>query len=358
MLKRRQFTLSLAAASLLPQFTARAAQPLPQQYLADSHSHYGMRIPGWGGHDVGKDMRESGTMLLAWALVDDGPWIGLRPGGGVQQAREPKPGDLWRHFQDTVAKYDALFAQWNLKKALVPADVDAALAGQPHVVLAVESANFLEGDVSRVAQAHAMGVRHMQIVHYIRSPLGDRQTDPPDNNGLTPAGRETVVQCKRLGIVVDLAHCSPATAEGALASAEGVMMWSHSWITDKPYDWHSPPYLSRALVLPLAREIASRGGVMGLWTVRVTGDPLYPVRSARSFADETMRMCDLVGPEHVCFGTDMEGAGLNPILSDYDDLRHVADDLARRGLPDAVLHGILIGNYARVVKASMAQART
>ncbi|HEY8050204.1 MAG TPA: membrane dipeptidase [Ramlibacter sp.] len=358
MLQRRHFALSLAAASLLPGCATRAAST-PTRFLGDSHSHYGMRIPGWGPHDVGKAMRESGTTLLAWAIVDDGPWLGLRPGGGVQQARTPKPGDLWRHFQVTVEQDDAKFARWGLRKVLVPADVDRALAGEPHVVLAVEAANFLEGDASRVAQAHAMGVRHMQVVHYIRSPLGDRQTDPPDNNGLSAAGRDTVVQCKRLGIVVDLAHCTRATADGALAAAGGVMMWSHSWISDKPYDWHSPAYLARALPLPLAREIAARGGAMGLWTVRVGGgDPRYPVRDLKSFADETLRMCDLVGPDHVCFGTDMEGAGSHPILADYDDLRRVADDLAQRGLPDATLHGVLIGNYARVLKQSMAEART
>ena len=66
-----------------------------------------------------------------------------------------------------------------------------------------------------------------------------------------------------------------------------------------------------------------------------------------------VRMCDLLGTEHVAFGTDMEGAGPGPILSDYVDLRDVADNLARRGLPEAALADIFIGNYARVVKQAM-----
>jgi membrane dipeptidase len=73
----------------------------------------------------------------------------------------------------------------------------------------------------------------------------------------------------------------------------------------------------------------------------------------RTFADEMMRMCDLVGPEHVAFGTDMEGAGPGPIVGNYVDLREVADDLGKRGLPDATLHGIFIGNYARIVRQAM-----
>jgi len=105
--------------------------------------------------------------------------------------------------------------------------------------------------------------------------------------------------------------------------------------------------------LASAKKIAARGGAVGLWTVRVHGDPQYTVTSVRSFADEMMRMCDLVGPDHVAFGTDMEGAGPGPILSDYADLRDVADNLARRGLPDETLHNVFIGNYARIVKLAM-----
>jgi membrane dipeptidase len=277
----------------------------------------------------------------------------LRP-GGIYQAKEPQPGELWRFFQAAMGKHNEMLAKWGLQKVLAPADVDWALAGEPRIVLAVESANFLEGDASRVAQASTLGVRHMQLVHYIHTPLGDHQTEKPDHGGLTTAGRNVIVECKRHGILVDLAHSSPSMVDGALDAAPGVVIWSHSWISPQPYTWEAPTYLARSLPLPLARKIASRGGVMGLWTVRVR-DPRYAVQDVKTFADETMRMCDLVGPEHVAFGTDMEGAGPNPILSNYSDLRRVADDLGRRGLADGVLHGIFIGNYARALKQAMTE---
>jgi membrane dipeptidase len=352
MLDRRTFTLSLAAASLLP---ACAARPQPR-FLADSHSHYGMQLPGSGPHDLAKEMKDSGTTLIAWAVVDDLLWLGVRP-TGVFQAKEPQPGDLWRFFHATMAKHNEMLAKWGLEKALTPKDVDWALAGEPRIVMAVESANFLEGDASRVAQAWKLGVRHLQLVHYIHSPLGDHQTEKPDHGGLSAMGRDVVLQCKRHGILVDLAHSSPATVEGALDAAPGVMIWSHSWISATPHTWEEPANRARSLTVPLARKIAARGGVIGLWTVRVKSDPDYPVHDVQSFADETMRMCDVVGPEHVAFGTDMEGAGPNAILSNYGDLRRVADNLAQRGLPDAVLHGIFIGNYARALKQAMSEAK-
>ena len=97
---------------------------------------------------------------------------------------------------------------------------------------------------------------------------------------------------------------------------------------------------------------------MGLWTVRVNRDPAYPVHNATTYADEIVRMCELIGPDHVAFGTDMEGAGPGAILSNYVDLREVADKLMQRGLSEVALHNVFLGNYARIVKAAMNGAAT
>jgi membrane dipeptidase len=132
-----------------------------------------------------------------------------------------------------------------------------------------------------------------------------------------------------------------------------VPVWSHSWLTDHGGSWQQPTYVARSLSLASARKIAARGGAVGLWTVRVSGDPAYPVHSVASYADEIMRMCDRIGPAHVAFGTDMEGAGPGPILSTYAHLREVGDNLVRRGLDEGTLQGIFIGNYARIVRQAM-----
>ena len=346
---RRQFALWAAGAGDL------RAQAQAQRYLADMHSHYGMFLPRLFGLDLPRHMRETGTMLLAWAIADDGRWIG--PGGNkLVQTRQPAPGELWSYFQRKAAECDARLAQWQLPKALTPADVDAALSGQPRILLASEAANFLEGDPSRLATAHAMGLRHTQIVHYIQSPLGDFQTAEPRHGGLTGLGVKVVQESKRLGILVDLAHGTAALVDGALEASDAPMVWSHSWISPAGGNWQDAGYMARSLAPITAKKIAARGGAVGLWSVRVRGDPAYPVRSVGTYADEIVRMCDLLGPRHVAFGTDMEGAGPGPILSSYVDLREVADDLARRGLDDATLDNVFIGNYARVVKQAMSGA--
>jgi microsomal dipeptidase-like Zn-dependent dipeptidase len=45
-------------------------------------------------------------------------------------------------------------------------------------------------------------------------------------------------------------------------------------------------------------------------------------------------------------------------VNDYDDLRDVADDLVRRGVAEATLEQVFIGNYARVVRQAMARSPT
>lgn len=347
---RRQWGMAgVAALSCL-------ALPAPAQgkgpFLADMHSHYGMFLPRLFGLDLKKHMLETGAMLLAWAIVDDQRWVG-RAGTGLGQIGTPVSGELWDFFQKRLVELDARLQGWGLQTARTVADVDAALSGEPRVLLATEAANFLEGEIGRLVIAHAAGVRHLQLVHYIQSPIGDHQTAEPRHGGLSPFGKQVVAECQRLGLVVDLAHGTPNLVDAALDASDAAMVWSHSWIRAQVGTWQDVNYIARALSEVQAKKIAARGGAVGLWTVRVNRDPDYPVYNVRTFADEMVRMCDLIGPEHVAFGTDMEGAGPGPILSDYVDLRDVANKLAQRGLSDAQLHGLFIGNYAAIVKRAM-----
>ena len=242
---------------------AAQAQAVKPAYLADMDSHYGTFLPRLFGLDLNKHMRESGTTLLAWAIVDDQRWMVNTPSGFKQQSI-PKQGELWSYFQARVAEYDCRLAQWGVTKALTPADIDAALQGQPRVLLATEAANFLEGDVERLNWAHSIGVRHVQLVHYIQSPIGDHQTAEPVHGGLTALGAKVVAQCKRLGIVVDLAHGTAALVDAALDASDAPMVWSHSWISPSGGAPSESGWMARSLALPTARKIAARGGAVGL----------------------------------------------------------------------------------------------
>ena len=354
-LSRRGFgglALAAAAARLAP---AHAQAPVRRPYVADMHSHYGMFLPRVFGNDMGRHMADNGIVLLAWAIVDDRKWISTGQ-GALRQVSEPRPGELWAYWNQLRSEYEANLQKWKLQLARTPADIDAALAGEPRVLLACESANFLEGQPERLQQAHGFGVRQLQLVHYIHSPLGDHQTAEPTHHGLSPVGARVVAECRRLGILVDLAHGTGSLVDAALDASTAPMIWSHSWISPQGGTYADPGYIARSLSEAHARKIAARGGVVGLWCLRLGNDPRYPVNGKSAYADEIVRMCDLVGPQHVGFGTDMEGVWPNRMMNDYGDLHDVVENLLKRGLPEATLHGVFAGNYARTVKAAMATA--
>jgi membrane dipeptidase len=189
--------------------------------------------------------------------------------------------NVWR---DLTAKLQG----WNVAKALTPSDVDAAMAGATPRAARDGSGQFPGGPAGRVAQAHAWGIRHMQMVHFIQSPLGDHQTAEPRHGGLTPVGAQVIAECKRHGILVISAHGTPAFIDGALDASDAAMVWSHSWISPQGGTWQDPGYIARSLSPASARKIASRGGAVGLWTVRVRNDPA--IRST-TFGHSPMKPC-------------------------------------------------------------------
>jgi membrane dipeptidase len=336
---------------------AYAQQTGPAFIVADMHSHFGMFLPRPFGLDMNAKMRESGIGLFAWAIVDDRPWTGWSQSARTNlQTRTPKPGEVWAHFEKQFIDAGKRLVAWKIPMLLTKADLEQAAKGEPTVLLAAEAANFLEGDITRLQTAYDLGLRHTQLVHFMKSVVGDLQTIAPVHGGLSKFGIDVVKQCNQTGILIDLAHGSASLVDAALEHSSRPMVWSHSWIHDHgagDQSWQQELHVARALTPTSARSIAKKGGVVGLWNSLQPRDPSYPVKNTATYADEMMRMCDLVGPEHVAFGTDLEGVYPGRLMTGYDDLRSVVDNLLKRGIAEPVLKGIFFDNYARVLRASL-----
>jgi microsomal dipeptidase-like Zn-dependent dipeptidase len=126
---------------------------------------------------------------------------------------------------------------------------------------------------------------------------------------------------------------------------------AHSYIADTPGDWRRSALISRRLGLAQAKRIAAKGGAVGLWGLRRTAGSLD------AYASELLRMADLIGTEHVMFGTDVDGLGQGALIEDFGDMRKVVEILLKRGVEENALRGICIGNYARCLKGAMNVAR-
>jgi len=349
---RRRFLQTAAALAASPYATAlRAQQPVP---IADMHSHYGMIKRRGLESGLADEMRSQRVALVAWKHVADGPWI-RSTSTGIEQAREPGPGQLLTHFNNAMGRMKAYIAQHRLRTVLTPADVEACVAGDAGIVLSSEGADFLEGKVENLDGAYAQGLRHLQLVHYIRTPVGDFQTVAPTHNGLSPMGKQLVEACNAKGILVDLAHSTAASVDQALEIAKAPLIWSHSWVDETGGNWHDRyGYQRRRLSLAQAKKIADRGGVVGIWGLGMSRPaPDWPLArgDTRGYARQIALLVDKIGADHVGFGTDIEGVGDYPTVNSYTDLRNVVEHLQAMKLETSVIERVACGNYARVLKA-------
>jgi membrane dipeptidase len=322
-------------------------------YIADMHFH--LFFPGQGSapqRPLRNLLAGSNATLVAWSLVGDLLWLRPTP-GGLKQKGAPKPGEASAWFQQELVRMKKHIADQNLKVVRTPADVALALKGDPHVVLSVEGASFLDDDLKHLKMAYDLGIRHIQLVHYVRNTIGDLQTERPEQNGLSAFGRTVVQACNRLGILVDLAHCTENVVTQALAVSKAPMVWSHGSVTKsrKP-NWSMVAWQARQLSVDGARAIGAKGGVVGLWTLRSDTGPTVEV-----YADRLLEMADWLGEDHVAFGTDMN-AVTSPFVASYADLRRVLEYWKRRKVSEGRMRKLAIENYARVLRQALEPSQT
>jgi membrane dipeptidase len=318
-------------------------------FIGDMHFHLLFIGPNpAASNPLARNLAGGRATLVAWSLVGDLPWMGVTP-RGFKQKSVPKPGETVTWFQAELARVKAHIAEQNLKIVKGPDDVDLALKGDPHVVLSVEGASFLDDDPSQLQAAYDAGIRHIQLVHYIRNTIGDFQTEKPQHGGLSDQGKKVVQECNRLGILVDLAHSTPDAVTQALAISKVPMVWSHSSVTRtrKP-QWMMSVTQARQLSLEGAKAIAAKGGVVGLWALRSDVG-----QTPEAYADRLSEMADWLGEDHAAFGTDMNGL-LGPVLTSYADLRRVVDYWEQRRMSESRIRKLAIENYGRVLKQAMA----
>ncbi|MEM7681410.1 MAG: membrane dipeptidase [Planctomycetota bacterium] len=242
-------------------------------------------------------------------------------------------------------------------------DLDRALAsespanGPLPVMLMIEGLDPLTGpeDVARWSDA---GVRMASLVHSGANGLAyGNKADP--GAGLTAAGRATLSAMDAAGWVLDVSHLNRRGFDNALDAFHGPVVASHSncrALTDT----------DRHLDDDQLREVGRRGGVVGV----VPYAPFVRTVARRkakaehgvgwaALADHAERIRELAGPGAPAIGSDLDGGfGADQLIDGMDragQLPDLADVLAERGWPEADRRGLLLGNWARVLRGALAE---
>jgi membrane dipeptidase len=347
MLTRRRFLAGAAGSCVM----MSPVQLFAQKALAgaDMHSHWGMSA--WNGNGdltagdgLRKEMIDAGILLVAMTVIADYPQLSNR-GGSIFGYEYASPGSLRRYFQSMASRVVARAQKDGLAVVGSASDLKAVLAERkPAIALTSEGADFLEGKLDYLAEARQLGLCHLQLVHYRISEVGDISTEQPKHKGLSAFGKDLVAACNRLGILVDVAHCNHAGIQQALEISSKPMVYSHGFIASKEVPEYSKRN-ARGIYVAQARAMAAKGGVIGAF-------PVF-TRTPEAFADYLKQMVDHVGPNHVGIGTDHSGLP-SSALSGYKDYPRVAEALAKAGMKDAEVSGIMGGNYIRVLGEAMA----
>lgn len=175
-----------------------------------------------------------------------------------------------------------------------------------------------------------------------------------DNAGLTDLGRALVPAMDELNVVHDASHLSQRSLDELFELTDAPVIASHSNSRALlPGENHR--HLSDASI----REIARRGGVIGINLVRNFLDPTLAASKKPIKGDATIaqvcghieHVCEVVGDRaHVGLGSDMDGGitadDLPEGIDTPSDLTKITDALAERGWSDEDVRAFAWSNWA------------
>jgi microsomal dipeptidase-like Zn-dependent dipeptidase len=261
--------------------------------------------------------------------------------------------DPWEAVQAQLDAIEDGAARHGIGVARSMVEIDEAISsGAPALVLGVEGADAAGDDLDRFDRWHERGVRLVVLVHLADNqfgttclpwqqyagPLPVRRSATP---GLTSLGRTAVLRMQRLGILVDLAHADEATLRDAVDIAEAPVVSSHTGA-------RGVRDFARYLTDDALRAIAGTGGVVGLWPYRGVGKG---VRDLDELMLHARHVAEVIGHEHLCLGTDMNGVpGLMKGYRGERDIPSVTAALLDAGFTEDETRGVIGGNALRVLR--------
>jgi membrane dipeptidase len=227
-------------------------------------------------------------------------------------------------------------------KARTAGEVRAATAaGKVAGLLGIEGAHALEGRMDKLEHFARRGVRYLGLCHFGKNEVCSPAYGYGGGNarGLTPFGRDVVVRCGELGVVVDLAHINKAGFLESCALSKYPPIVSHTGVLGVFEHW-------RNIDDEQLRAVADRGGVVGvIFCPRYIGaDGIEPVVA------HLRHIIDVCGEDAPALGSDWDGFIIpTRQLCDAARLPLLTDGLLDAGIEERVIAKILRDNALRAL---------
>jgi membrane dipeptidase len=321
-----------------------------------------------------------------------------------------------RYAHRTLDLIDSVYEQASrhpeeMVMAFSAGDIVRARAGQHKrlaTLMGIEGGHSIEGDIGLLRDFYRLGVRYMTLTWSNSNEIGDSSgdlsnPDAPHHNGLTPFGKQVVLEMNRLGMMVDISHVADKTFWDTIATTRAPVIASHS-------SARALNQAPRNISDEMLRAVAKNGGVVDVnfysgfldekyrlaqeaqenernaaiaaasderrrqglpvnymdqekinreWLAKIPRPPLSVL------LDHIDHMAKVAGVDHVGLGSDFDGvSGALPAgMDSVADLPRITQGLLDRGYSADDIRKILGGNLLRVfgeverVSAQMRAAR-
>jgi membrane dipeptidase len=287
-------------------------------------------------------------------------------------------------IMETIHEMVDDYPQW-ARFAESTADIRRIVAGGHRAILiGIEGGHAIEDSLDLLRAFYRFGARYMTLTHTNTNDWADSSTDEAKHNGLTPFGKQVVLEMNRLGMLVDISHVSDKTFYDVIATSRAPVFASHSSarvFSDHPRDMTDdmlraiaknhgvvdvnfyPVFLSDAVrkaskerderlkpqIDALKAKDPSEGVVYETELKKLMdANPIETV-SYTAIVDHIDHIVKIAGIDSVGIGSDFDGIPNTPTgMEDVSHLPAIRKELERRGYSEADIRKIMGENFMRV----------
>ncbi|WP_417213476.1 dipeptidase [Bizionia sp.] len=327
-------------------------------------------------------------------------------------------------YKTAMGKFDAIH---KLVTDIAPDQIELALtsddvrridaSGKKIAMIGIENGYPVGTDIKNVEKFYDLGGRYMSLAHNGHSQLSDSNTGEKDDvwlhNGLSPLGKEVIVEMNRLGMMIDVSHPSKEAMRQMIELTKAPIIASHSsaralcdhsrnlddeqlqWMKDNNGVVHAVAldayvnaekvaardealksiqkeaadslgvkwYTSRDEVMALSNEDQGKffeyyGEVVRLANEKAkTIEGFPPAVNVADFVDHIDYMVDKIGINHVGISSDFDGGGGIEGWRDASETFNVTLELVKRGYTEAEISKLWSENLLRVLDDVQAVAK-
>jgi len=224
-------------------------------------------------------------------------------------------------------------------------DIDAVLSARNvtrrpiGAMFSVEGLHNLEGDAANLERLYNNGLRMAGLTHFFDNELAGSMHGE-EKGGLTDFGREMASEMERMGIIIDIAHCSHQCVSEVLNMARRPVVSSHGGV-------QATCDANRNLTDDEIRGVAATGGVIGIGYFDGAVCDISPA----SIVAAMRHIADLVGAQHVALGSDYDGTVT--VRFDTSQLVQITQALLDDGFGEEDIRAIMGLNALRVIRAGI-----